>query len=92
LIGAVELVADKAANAPFDPASAVGPFLAKRAHHHGLIVRAVGDSIAFCPPLIINETELNLMFERFRLALDDTFGMVRERGLVESALVPAAAN
>jgi len=92
LIGAVELVADKAAKAPFDPVSAVGPFLAKRAHHHGLIVRAVGDSIAFCPPLIINETELNLMFERFRLALDDTFGMVRERGLVESALVPAAAN
>ena len=92
LIGAVELVANKAAKAPFDPASGVGPFLAKRAHHHGLIVRAVGDSIAFCPPLIINETELNLMFERFRLALDDTFGMVRERGLVESALVPAAAN
>jgi 4-aminobutyrate--pyruvate transaminase len=92
LIGAIELVRDKATKAPFDPAQAVGPFLAKRAHQHGLILRALGDSIAFCPPLIINESEIDLMFERFALALDDTVAMVRERGLVESALIPALAK
>jgi 4-aminobutyrate--pyruvate transaminase len=93
LIGAVELVADKSTKAPFDPAAAVGPFLYKRAQHHGLILRALGDSIAFCPPLIINEAEIDLMLERFSLALDDTFAMVRERGLVlESTLVPALAK
>jgi 4-aminobutyrate--pyruvate transaminase len=92
LIGAIELVRDKATKAPFDPAEAVGPFLVKRGHHHGLILRALGDSIAFCPPLIINESEIDLMFERFALALDDTVAMVRERGLVESALIPALAK
>jgi 4-aminobutyrate--pyruvate transaminase len=92
LIGAVELVADKASKKPFDPAHGVGAFLAKRTHHHGLILRALGDSIAFCPPLIIGESEIDLMFERFALALDDTLAMVRERGLMENVLVPALAK
>jgi 4-aminobutyrate---pyruvate transaminase len=92
LIGAIELVRDKATRAPFDPAEAVGPFLIKRAHHHGVILRALGDSIAFCPPLIITESEIDLMFERFALALDDTSAMVRERGLVESASIPVLAR
>jgi 4-aminobutyrate--pyruvate transaminase len=92
LIGAVELVADKSTKASFDPSEGVGPFLIKRGHHHGVILRALSDSIAFCPPLIINEAEIDLMFERFALALDDTFAMVRERGLVEGALVPALAK
>jgi 4-aminobutyrate--pyruvate transaminase len=72
LIGAIELVADKASKAPFDPKAAVGGFLAGRAHHHGVIIRALGDTIAFCPPLIINEAEIDLMFERFESALTDT--------------------
>jgi 4-aminobutyrate--pyruvate transaminase len=63
--------------------------LAKRAQHHGLIIRALGDSIAFCPPLIIKEAEIDLMFERFALALEDTAAMVRERGLMEGALALA---
>ncbi len=92
LIGAIELVRDKATKAPFDPAAAVGPFLSKRAHHHGVILRPLGDTIAFCPPLIIKESEIDLMLERFSLALDDTFAMVRDRGLVASGLVPALAK
>ena len=92
LIGAIDLVRDKATKTPFDPAEAVGPFLSKRAHHHGVILRPLGDSIAFCPPLIIKESEIDLMLERFALALDDTFAMVRDRGLVASGLVPALAK
>ena len=81
LIGAIELVANKAAKTPFDAKAGVGGFLAKRAQHHGLIIRPLGDTIAFCPPLIIKEDEIDLMFERFSRALDDTAEMVRERGL-----------
>jgi 4-aminobutyrate--pyruvate transaminase len=92
LVGAIELVADKSTKAPFEAAAGVGPFLIKRALHHGLILRALGDSIAFCPPLIINEPEIDLMFEKFKLALDDTVAMVRERGLVPSAQVPVLAK
>jgi 4-aminobutyrate--pyruvate transaminase len=79
LIGAVELVADKTTKTPFDAKLATGGFLAKRAHHHGVIIRALGDSIAFCPPLIVNEEEIDLMLERFGLALADTWAMVQER-------------
>jgi 4-aminobutyrate--pyruvate transaminase len=86
LVGAIELVADKATKASFDPSDAVGPFLVKRGHHHGVILRAMGDAIAFCPPLIIQEIEIDLMFERFALALEDTLAMVRERRPVEAAL------
>jgi 4-aminobutyrate--pyruvate transaminase len=85
LIGAVELVADKAAKTPFDPTANVGGFLAKRAQYHGLIIRPLVDTIAFCPPLIIKEDEIDLMLERFSLALDDTLAMVRERGLATGA-------
>jgi 4-aminobutyrate--pyruvate transaminase len=79
LIGAVELVANKATKAPFDAKLATGGFLAKRGHHHGVIIRALGDSIAFCPPLIIKEEEIDMMLERFGLALADTWAMVQER-------------
>jgi 4-aminobutyrate---pyruvate transaminase len=91
LIGAIELVADKATKAPFDPAQAVGAYLVERGHHHGVILRPLGDSIAFCPPLIIKEHEIDLMLERFSLALEDTLAMVRERGLIETA-VPVFAK
>jgi 4-aminobutyrate---pyruvate transaminase len=78
LIGAVELVADKSTKTPFDPAAGMGGFVADRGHHHGIIIRAMGDSIAFCPPLIITEGEIDLMFDRFALALEDTLLMVQQ--------------
>ena len=86
LVGAVELVANKETRKLFDPSDGVGAFLARRTHHHGLILRALGDSIAFCPPIIITEAEIDLMLERFGLALEDTLAMVRERGLIESQI------
>lgn len=81
LVGAVELVADKSTKAPFEPSAGVGAFLSKRCHHHGLISRPIVDTIALCPPLIIKEQEIDLMFDRFSSALDDTLAFVRERGL-----------
>ncbi|MCW8861790.1 MAG: aspartate aminotransferase family protein, partial [Rhodospirillales bacterium] len=49
LVAGVEMVADKETRAPFDPALGVGPYLVRRAQHHGMIVRALGDTIAFSP-------------------------------------------
>ena len=59
LVGAVELVADKGTKAPFEPAGTVAPWLAARAQKHGLIVRAMGDRVAFSPPLIISDAEID---------------------------------
>jgi len=71
LIGAIELVADKATKVGFDPARGIGAAVVARAQQHGLILRAMGDAIAFAPPLIITEEEIGEMLSRFARALAD---------------------
>jgi len=63
LIGAIELVADKKTKRAFDPKKGVGAIAADILQENGLIVRPMGDSIAFCPPLVIREDEINEMFD-----------------------------
>jgi 4-aminobutyrate--pyruvate transaminase len=83
LIGALEIVSDKNTRASFDPKAGVGAFLVRRAQHHGVILRNMpGDIVAFCPPLIVTEGEIDEMFAGFGKALDDTSNMLREKGLV----------
>jgi 4-aminobutyrate--pyruvate transaminase len=73
LIGAVELAADPAARKPFDAKRGVGAYLVKRAQAHGLILRAMaGDIVAFSPPLVITEGEIDELLAKFDLALKDT--------------------
>ena len=77
LIGAVELVKDKDTRLNFNPGLKVGPWVVRRAAEHGLIVRAlINDTIAFCPPLIINDEQIDDMFDRFANAMDDAISMV----------------
>jgi 4-aminobutyrate--pyruvate transaminase len=83
LIGAVEIVRDKTTKESFDPGAGVAAFLVRRAQHHGVILRNMpGDIVAFSPPLIVREHEIDEMLAGFGKALDDTFRMVREKGLV----------
>jgi 4-aminobutyrate--pyruvate transaminase len=72
LIAAVELVADKASKAKFDPPGKVGLHVFEKAHEHGLIIRSIQDSIAFCPPLIITESQVDEVIARFARTLDET--------------------
>lgn len=72
LIAAVELVADKKSKATFEPYGAAGTMFIQKAQANGLIVRALQDSVALCPPLIISEPEIDEMLRRFRKALDET--------------------
>lgn len=72
LIAAVELVAEKEARAPFDPAGRAGRILNQHAHDNGLIIRAIGDTIAFCPPLIATQGDIDAILERFGKSLDQT--------------------
>ena len=82
LIGAVEIVRDKATKQSFDPKAGVAAYLVRRAQHHGAILRNMpGDVVAFSPPLIISEAEIDEMMGCFSRALDDTWTMVREKGL-----------
>ncbi|CAM5200651.1 4-aminobutyrate--pyruvate transaminase OS=Castellaniella defragrans OX=75697 GN=HNR28_001152 PE=3 SV=1 [Castellaniella defragrans] len=74
LLAAVELVSDKASRAPFNPAGSVGARLVKQAQDNGLILRNIKDSLAFCPPLIITETQVGEMVDRFTQSLDEVAG------------------
>ena len=47
-----------------------GAECARLAEEEGLIVRAIGDTIAFCPPLIISEAEIQELLARFQKALN----------------------
>jgi 4-aminobutyrate--pyruvate transaminase len=78
LIGAIELAADPARHRPFEPGRGVGAYLVRRAQAHGLIVRVIaGDVIAFSPPLVITEAEIDALLERAERALADTAQWVR---------------
>ncbi len=77
LIGALEVVQDKASHKPFDGALAVAGKIVARAQEHGVILRAMGDAIAFSPPLIISAAEIDEMFMRFGRALDETHGWLK---------------
>ena len=81
LIGAAELVADKKTRRPFDPKQAVGARCVMFAEKLGLINRAMVDAVAFCPPLIISEDEINEMFDMTEQALDQTDAWVRRENL-----------
>lgn len=71
LFAGVELMKDAHARTPWAPEQKVGTMVMDHALHHGLIVRAIGDRIAFTPPLIITEDQIGEMCKRFGLALDD---------------------
>lgn len=77
LIAAVELVGDRASKAPYQSLGTLGRHMAARAQEHGMITRAMGDAVAFCPPLIISEAEIGLILQRFARALDDTSQWIR---------------
>jgi len=71
LIGAVELVADKASKKPFEPSQGAAAHAAQMCQEEGLITRAVfGDALALCPPLIITEGQVNEMFDALERGLN----------------------
>ena len=80
LIGAVELVKDKATKESFGPE--VAAWCTDACTRRGVLLRAcAGKRVAFCPPLIIESDEIDMLFDRLELALDDTLAHVRAEGL-----------
>jgi len=76
MIGAVELVADKASKKPF-AGMEVGQFCAKAAGGNGLVIRPLGGNrVAVCPPLIIETTHVDELIEKFGAALNLTLEWV----------------
>ena len=71
LLGALELVADKATKRRFDPALNLSERIASTAYRNGLIFRAFNDNIlGFAPALCYTSEEFDVLFERLKKTLD----------------------
>ncbi len=82
LIAAVELVRQASPRQPFAASAGVGAFCASACHQAGLVLRNMGDSIAICPPLIINESQIDELVSKLAGAIDQTHGWAHKQGLL----------
>jgi len=73
LIGGLELVKDKTTRESYPISVGLGALIDANARRNGLILRIVGNRIAFSPPLIITHNELEQLGTRLRRTLDDTY-------------------
>ena len=72
LIGAVEIVADKASGARFGgKEGTAGPIVRDLCIAGGLMVRGIRDSIVMCPPLIITTDQIDELIGKIKKALDE---------------------
>ena len=72
LLGALELVSDKASKRGFDPALALPDRLFAAASRHQVVFRCFSDAVlGFAPALTITEDELEQLFTRVKRSLDD---------------------
>ena len=73
LVAGIELVKDKETKENFDPYGKKGMLLADVCQKNGLIVRAIGDVIAICPPLIITESQIDELFDILEASIEEVF-------------------
>lgn len=67
----IELVKDRETKEAFPMANRTGRQVLKASAERGLITRALGDTLVFAPPLVINRTEADELVDKFALAVDD---------------------
>ena len=77
LIGAIELTADKRTRKSFTKKGRVGTICRDFCIENGLIMRAVGDTMVFSPPLTISEGEIDLMVRLAKKSIDQTYDVVK---------------
>jgi 4-aminobutyrate--pyruvate transaminase len=79
LTGAIELVLDKESKRQAEPAGALSRHFGDCCQANGLFVRPVGEAAVLAPPLIIKTDEIDELFRRFGLALDETLDWARKQ-------------
>jgi 4-aminobutyrate---pyruvate transaminase len=83
LIGGLQLIKDKAKKTFFETTQAVAPLVAKACEAAGLIVRPLFDNrVAVCPPLVIQEGEIDELLVRLKRGLDDGHIEAKAKGLL----------
>jgi len=77
LIGAIELVADKRTRRFFDKRGRIGTICRDYCFENNVILRAVRDTMVFSPPLVISESEVDMLVERSTRAIHQTYERVK---------------
>ncbi|MCZ8375255.1 MAG: aspartate aminotransferase family protein [Beijerinckiaceae bacterium] len=73
MLGALELVTDKAAKTPFDPALKLSDRLFANGYRNGILFRAFADgTIGLAPALSCTEDEMGELLRRLERTLDET--------------------
>ncbi len=80
MMGALQLVKDKASGARFNPALGVGMLCRGHCFGNGLVMRAVGDRMIVAPPLVMTRAQVDEMVGLIRRCLDLTLADVQKRG------------
>jgi putrescine aminotransferase len=80
MMGALQLVRNKASGEAFDPSLEVGMVCRAHCFANGLIMRAVGDRMIVAPPLVMTTAQVDEMVALIRKCLDLTLADVRHRG------------
>jgi putrescine aminotransferase len=79
LIGAMELVRDKATRACFSDPGQVGTLCRDLCIQNGLVMRAVRDTMIIAPPLVITHAQIDELVEKARKSLDMTLAELRRQ-------------
>ncbi len=72
LLAGFQLMKDRAARHYFDPSEKPAVACRETALRNGLIARAVGDTMVFCPPLTISRGEIDALAGIMARSLDET--------------------
>jgi 4-aminobutyrate--pyruvate transaminase len=63
----------------------MGAWIQARAMEYGVIVRAIGNCVAMCPPLISERAQLDDMVDALARAFDDALVHARDNKLIDQA-------
>ncbi|MGL6112048.1 MAG: aspartate aminotransferase family protein [Rubrivivax sp.] len=80
LMGALQLVKDKAKGSPFAEDLEIGMVCRGHCFGNGLIMRAVGDRMIIAPPLVITREQIDEMMALVRRCLDLTLADAQRNG------------
>jgi putrescine aminotransferase len=80
LIGALELVRDKATRTFFENRGEVGTICRDFCFQNGLVMRATRDTMIISPPLVITRDQIDELAEKARRCLDLTYARCRDEG------------
>lgn len=77
LIAAVELVANKETKEPLEKVGNLGGLVNAALLNNGVITRNMGDSLGFCPPMIITPEQVDVMVDATKKSIDEVYANLK---------------